>query len=38
MKAVMAHQEFKANPLKAIGEHVENTSDKKQGHGVIEEH
>jgi hypothetical protein len=25
----MGHQEFKANPLKAIREHVENTSDKK---------
>jgi hypothetical protein len=31
MKAVMGYQEFKANPLKAIREHVENTWDKKQG-------
>ena len=31
MKAVMGHQEFKANPLKAIRQHVENTWEKKDG-------
>jgi hypothetical protein len=31
MKAVMGHQEFKVNPLKAIRQHVENTWEKKEG-------
>jgi len=30
-KAVMKHPEFKANPLKAIRQHVENTWEKKEG-------
>jgi hypothetical protein len=30
-KAVMEHPEFKANPLKAIREHVENTWERKEG-------
>jgi hypothetical protein len=30
-KAVMQHPEFKANPLKAIRQHVENTWEKKEG-------
>ena len=31
MKAVIAHEEFKANPLKAIRQHAENTWEKKEG-------
>jgi len=31
MKMVMGHREFKANPLKIIREHVENTWEKKEG-------
>lgn len=30
-KAVVKHPEFKANPLKAIRQHVENTWEKKEG-------
>lgn len=30
-KAVMQHPEFKANPLKAIRQHVENTWERKEG-------
>jgi len=31
MKAVMGHPEFKANPLKSIRQHVENTWERKEG-------
>jgi len=30
-KAVMEHPQFKANPLKAIRQHVENAWEKKEG-------
>lgn len=30
-KAVIKHPEFKANPLKAIRQHVENTWERKEG-------
>lgn len=31
MKAVMGHPQFKANPLKAIRQHLENTWERKEG-------
>ena len=33
-KAVMEHPEFKANPLKAIRQHVENTWEKERRNGI----
>jgi Ribosome biogenesis protein SLX9 len=29
--AVMEHPEFKANPLKAVRQHIQNTWEKKEG-------